>query len=186
MLWKRRARVGGLIHLYQLTDWWLTVFNPEERAFIESKYGAVLTQGSSGTVHRGGGQVQQAADFLIQLAGWFTRKDQVHLGLRILEKAREAKLEPTDLHFLLTRYIELRYKQRNDDREALGDVIHACESMIAIAPVVAAVFRRAYAGHETAVPPAHIGYAQLIIIRKKQKNLAEAKRLQREFNRVWR
>ena len=208
MFWKRKAKepeVEGYIGHYGLADWWLSEFTEEERDFIETWWQPFGASGNATLTRGAPGGGRDPYKFLYQLAGWFKRKDQVPLALKMLRKARDFEAaKVTDKHFFYDTFIEVRYKQRDDDPGALPEVVKACEEMIAIAPLAAQAFRDEQeameaqrrkisekaglpfeAGEFQSLPPSHKGYQQLITIRKKQGDKAEAERLQKEFETVW-
>lgn len=188
MFWKRSKKIGGYIGFYGLQEWWLS-FSEDERAYILERFKPF---GGEDTVTLTTGTflstTQSKAQFLYTLAGWFKTKKDSDIGIKILEESKFYLTEVLERHFWYSSYIEIRYKQRNDDSEALGDVIAACEAMIALAPDAAKKFHEGYDefGKDRAVPPGHNGYRQLITIRKKQGDKAEATRLADEFTTVWR
>lgn len=167
--------------MYGLQEWWLESFTELERDFIRSKVGDI-DRGESGPSYGIGGRQRSVTKFLTEVAGYFSRKDQVHIGLRILDEAQRPDMHPIDEHFHWMAYIDQRYKQRTEDEEAVPDVITACERMIEIAPAVAKGFKKDFQG---APLPRHPGFERLIIIRKKQKEPEEVQRLEALFEAVW-
>lgn len=81
----------------------------------------------------------------------------------------------------MNTYIEIRYKQRNEDPQALPDVIAACERMIEIATTVAKEMKAEYG----TVAPVHRGFSQLLTIRRKQKDVAAVEELERLHQECW-
>jgi hypothetical protein len=77
----------------------------------------------------------------------------------------------TDLHFALQTKIEVYYRERDTDLNALTIAIQACEQQIAIAQNVATHFKRTLFKDQL---PMHVGYTQLIIILKKQEDYRRA------------
>src|SRR5680860_1917116 len=66
------SRVQGSFGYFDLGDWWLDTFTPEERRYIEEKHkpvggsgGNSLTQGTIGRTS------QTAAGLLVGLSSWF-------------------------------------------------------------------------------------------------------------------
>ncbi len=192
----KQPEVQGGIGYHGLADWWLNEFSEDERQLIEQRLTPLfanetvtLTKGSPGDSFKADGSKIGAFDFLRTLAAWFQRKDQVPLALKVLKKAREFDASPAEWHWYYSTFIEVRYKQRDDDPQALNDVIRACEEMIRIAPDVIKQWKHEEeairarladfyhksgqppAEPRSVVPPGHKGYQQLTIIRKKQKNL---------------
>lgn len=187
MFWRRKKsepKIGGDIAQFGLEDWWMKEFSEDERVFIRSKVGDI-DHGSSNPSFGIGGRQRTVTKFLTEVAAYFSRKDQVHIGLRILEEARRPQMHPVDEHFHWMQYIEQRYKLRNEDDQAIPDVVAASERMIDIAPAVVREFKREYGSADNAVPPSHPGFERLIIIRKKQKNMSEVERLEQQFHEVW-
>lgn len=206
-MWQKRGRfesnavTSGYIGSYGLSDWWLQTFSPEERALMEARYtpmggGATLTRGNAGSG-------EDLVKFLTYLAGWFRRTDQVHIALRILDRARSEPMTPTREHFFLLTFIDVRYKQRATDESAVEDVAAACERLIEIAPSVIEDMKAEHERmeDEAAAIYAKIGeryrrtpfpgvgnspaFSRLIAIRKKQGRVDEAKRLKELYHSVW-
>ncbi len=70
--------------------------------------------------------------------------------------------------------IQVYYRGREANPEALNKSINACEKQIHISPQVAERMKSEYPNSNL---PSHVGYKQLSIILEKQKNYAEAIRL---------
>jgi hypothetical protein len=89
-----------------------------------------------------------------------------------------------DKHFAYQQLIQTNYRDRDSRPGALADAIAACQNQIAIAPQVAEAMRKEYRGQPL---PRHVGYDQLVVIRGKQGDYAEAIRLCAEARgRGWR
>jgi tetratricopeptide (TPR) repeat protein len=83
--------------------------------------------------------------------------------------ANAAARRVVDLHFVYHNMIELNYRDRNRNPDALAIAIDACRKQIALAPQAAEAFRR-----EWRVLPRPLGFWQLAVILEKQGNYAEA------------
>lgn len=192
-----------MIGHHGLADWFLSSFGDDERTYMEERWKPFGSSGAM-TLTTGQREGQPSRDdthhFLVFLAGWFDSKSDASVGMRILAKAREYEGDVVNQHVYLMKYIQTRYKQRNDDPVALDDVIDACEKMIALAPRVREGMQREHDAAEErsvelglatkrerfpGVPPRHVGFERLIIIRKKQKQTDEAQRLQESYEREW-
>jgi hypothetical protein len=201
VFWRRKKSTEQSADPRNLTQWWLTKFSEEERVHIETKLIGFVAYSFANTLAKYDKESSHEGTFrsLSFLSMHFERKDRVPLGLKILEKAKDFEASVIDWHFYYSHYIELRYKQRDDDPRALDDVIEACQKMIALSPDVISAWQQEdlerrvrsvemWGKDETGNPlglPGHKGYKQLIIIRKKQKDVAEAKRLELEYAEVW-
>ena len=186
----RRKQESGAIDHYGLTDWWLATFSAEERDYINSRYRPMGTSGGQlvgASAPADARSRAQAGWFLGILAGWFRSREDRDIALRILAKAEEASGvsgSVTDRHFAYQGLIQTHYRDRDARPGALDDAIVACQNQIAIAPKVAAAMRREYRG---AALPRHVGFDQLVVIRAKQGDYAEAVRLCQEADRQgWR
>jgi len=63
--------------------------------------------------------------------------------------------------------IEIYYRNRDNDPDALEKAIEACKQQIEISPKAKAAFQREY---KDSPLPAHKGFGQLAIIEEKRKN----------------
>lgn len=145
-LFKRPPKVEGGIGFFQLTDWWLTTFSPEERKVVEERYHPLgvsnprpLTQGKIYS------STQSPAGLLWGLASWFRSPSNRSIQQRILAKARElaeAGQNPIDIHFTYQGLIQSFYKDRDADPTALDVAIEVCLAQIEIAPQVVKAFKR--------------------------------------------
>src|SRR3989339_1039883 len=113
---------------------------------------------------------QKAIELLSALAGWFNNEQDRTIAYRMLKKAEDLITDKTDildLHFLFSSEIEIYYRHRNRDRDALNEAIKACKQQIKIAPQAASAFKKEY---KDSPLPTHKGYEQLAIIEEKEKN----------------
>jgi tetratricopeptide (TPR) repeat protein len=160
-VFKTDPAVHGEIEYYNLKDWWLTEFSPEERKHIEAVYGSITSKKNFSSSQNGSG-------FLWVLSSWFCKYDDRRLNIKILSKAYdEAKKANSilDLHFTLGMMVENYYRLRDDEPSAFDNAVKACEEQINLAPLASAQFKRQYP-HDSL--PVHTGYEQLRIIYKKQ------------------
>lgn len=171
---KSKQKIEGQIGYLGLVEWWLSAFNDKEREYIERVYQPMGHQPNSRQLTQGtiSYTSQTATALLSGLATWFTKGDDASIASKILAKAEEIGQSDTlDLHFTYQGMIQLYYRRRDVEPNALDKAIEACKKQIALAPKAAKEFRREYPGNPL---PAHIGYTQLAIILEKQKEYAEA------------
>ena len=164
---------SGLLAYHRLTDWWLSAFSEEQRAYIIQKVDP------SGEMSFASGNIlsssQSSASFLISLVSYFQSKADSGIGLELLKKAEQlnsgAEKNVLDEHFYLLNLLKLNYRRRDIEPDALQLAIEACEKQIAIAPLSAKAFLKAY---PKSTLPSHTGFEQLAIIKEKQGALEEA------------
>lgn len=77
---------GGLIGFYNLADWWLGAFTPQERSYLDNSY---QPPGSKNKRPLTRGRVEQSAqtdvEFLGELAKWFRHPQDASIADRIWE-----------------------------------------------------------------------------------------------------
>lgn len=173
-----RTSVNGLIGYYGLSDWWLSEFTEEERAYIEEKYqplGSTDTSLTKGDIEF---TSQSEISFLSNLSGWFSKPNDREMAKKILRKTEDLlpKGKVLDVHFMYQAQIETYYKERDSDPAALEKAINACRAQIALAPKAAKAFKRQWGPPL----PAHVGYRQLAIIMEKRKDFDEAIRISKQ------
>lgn len=169
------GKVKGQIGYYGLEDWWLSEFNEEERDHIEEVFQPMGSEPGSKSLTEGelSYSSQNAAGLLHALAGWFNKPGDREIAKKIIAKATELAQVGTDvldLHFSLQQKMEIYYRERETDSNALNEAIKACEDQIAIAPQAAKQFLKEYPDQQL---PGHAGYTQLAIILKKQEKHQE-------------
>lgn len=170
-----------------LLAWWESAFTPEEIKHILTKYQPMVlgvADDSSDLPIRNIIQEDGTLSVpLTRLATWFmSPPDDLPIARRLLEKGIELG-EGTegpilDRHFTYYAMIQVFYRDRNRDPEALDLAIAACETQIAFAPEVRRAWFAEYPKDRHL--PMHPGYRQLAIVREKQKDYAEAIRLSHE------
>jgi tetratricopeptide (TPR) repeat protein len=167
---KKAQGVQGDIGYFGLSEWWLSEFSEEERNYIVKTFqplGSIRDSLVKGTIAYTSGTV---IGLLSSLAGWFNKKEDRTIAYRIIKKAEELINEQSDIldiHFLFQSKIEVYYRNRDDDPNALEEAIKACKQQIEIAPKAAVAFKKEYGD---ATLPSHKGFEQLAIIEEKQKN----------------
>lgn len=156
----------GYIAFYNLNDWFYSVFSEDEIEFMENKYdpfGSSTTL-TTGTVTHG----ISVSFFLANLLAWFYSKERTELCLKIATKAEELfsteNQSYTDLHFYYQHLIQFYYKLRSNEKH-LEKAILYCNKQIAISSFVSKEMKEDFPKL-----PRHIGYEQLAIIEKKNKN----------------
>jgi hypothetical protein len=170
----RRSKVQGLIGYFDLSDWWLNEFTEIERNHIVRTY---QPMGGSGEELIKGNVLSHSHSailFLTFLAGYFDNKSDRPIANKLLKKAEELidnKTKVLDRHFLLNTLIEIYYKQRNDDPQALDFAIDSCKKQIEMALQAITVFKRQ---STDGFMPSHRGFTQLAIIEEKRGNYHEA------------
>ena len=179
-----KPKVEGEIGFFGLADWWLSTFTEQERRRIETVYQPL--GGSHGDLTKGKIETtsQTAVGLLSGLAAWFEKPNDYDLAHKILSKAWlliPGCPEVLDIHFAYQSMIEVFYRNRDTHPEALPLAIKACEEQIAMAPAAAKAFPNEpyFAGRL----PAHKGYLQLAVIREKEGDYQEAKRLSQKAQR---
>lgn len=172
---KIEGEIKGQIGYYGLEDWWLSEFSEEERNRIEEVFKPMGSDPGSKPLTEGdlSYSSQNAAGLLHALAGWFNKPGERELAKKIIAKATElaqAGSDVLDLHFSLQQRMEIYYRERETDPNALDEAIRACQDQIKIAPQAAKQFLKEYPNQPL---PGHAGYTQLAIILKKQEKHQE-------------
>jgi len=133
----RPDKIGGYIEYHGLTEWWLSSFSEDERDHIVKTFkpmgssGEVLIRGNFDFIN------QSPSRLLFDLAGWFKTKENRTIAFRLIGKAEELLNENSDIldvHFFYSNKINMYYKHREVEPEALAIAIEACKKQIAIAP----------------------------------------------------
>lgn len=165
-----------------LLTWWHSEFTKEEQDFIVAKYQPMVigsrdyqSENSVSKLIRPDGSLGMVGS-LAALATWFmSPKENLPLARKILAKGLErgeAEEGPIlDRHFTYSRMIEIFYKDRTRDPDALELAIDACKQQIALSRDAAEQFLREYPAQPL---PHHTGYHQLAIILEKEKNYSDA------------
>ncbi|HBK34273.1 TPA: hypothetical protein DEP34_02540 [Candidatus Uhrbacteria bacterium] len=167
---KSNTEIKGEIGYFGLTQWWLSGFNEQERNHILQTFQPLGGSGESLIKGEITSTSQTAIGLLSALAGWFNNEQDRTIAYRMLKKAEDLITDKTDildLHFLFSSEIEIYYRHRNRDRDALNEAIKACKQQIKIAPQAASAFKKEY---KDSPLPTHKGYEQLAIIEEKEKN----------------
>jgi tetratricopeptide (TPR) repeat protein len=171
---KSKPKIQGEIGYFGLTEWWLSEFSEDEQNYIIKTFQPLGSTGESlvkGEILSTSGT---AMGLLSSLAGWFGKKEDRVIAYRMLKKAEELIDEKTDIldmHFFYQSKLEIYYRNRENDPNALEEAINACKKQIGIAPKVAVAFKKEY-GDATLL--SHKGFEQLAIIEEKQKNFEAA------------
>ena len=163
-------RIGkGEIGYYGLEDWWLNKFTEEERNIIRNTYQPMGLGSDSLVQNEIVSSSQSKLAFLSGLSSCFKKPEYHPIANKILEKA-ETFVDKTDdvldLHFFYQNKIQIYYRNRDIDSNALDLAIQACKQQISISKEAAKAFKKELKGNL----PEHIGYKQLAIIRDKQKD----------------
>ena len=170
----KQPKIRGEIGYFGLSEWWLSEFSEEERQYILETFqplgstGNFLTEGN--ILHTS----NTAIKLLSSLAGWFRKKEDRNIAYKILMKGEELineKSDILDVHFLLQSKIEIYYRNRDNDPDALEESINACKQQIELAPKAKVAFKKEYSDSPL---PRHIGFERLAIIEEKRKNFKAA------------
>lgn len=102
---------------------------------------------------------------------WYNKKENTALCLKVCTEILELlrvtpSIDVLNLHFIYLNLINTLYKQREIET-ALKMCVVICNDSIAIAPQAAEAFRS-----QAPYLPTHVGFTQLAIIEKKNKNYA--------------
>lgn len=145
---------------HDLLKWYNENFSKEEQSLMEEKY--QFADGLS----------PDSFSFLTTLSTWFNTKANYELCKKLIEKSlsflpeKKNNINIISLHFIYQTYIQFYYKNRDVDNN-LDKAIDFCEKQIDIALKVANEFRKDEFYKE--LLPRHVGYQQLAIIYKKNK-----------------
>lgn len=166
---KSNTEIKGEIGYFGLSKWWLSEFTQLERNHILQTFQPLGGSGESLIKGEITSTSQTAIGLLSALAGWFNNEKDRTIAYRMLKKAEDLITDKTDildLHFLYNSEIEIYYRHRNRDQNALNEAIKACKQQIEIAPQAASAFNKEY---KDSPLPTHRGYEQLAIIEEKEK-----------------
>lgn len=162
-------RVKGEIGHYSLEGWWQSEFTEDERNIIKNTYQPMGLGSDSLVKNEIQSSSQSKLAFLSGLSPWFKKPEYYPISKKILEKA-ETFVDKTDdildIHFFYQNKIQVHYRNRDIDSNALDLAIQACKQQISISKKSAKAFGKNFKGDL----PEHVGYKQLAIIRNKQKD----------------
>lgn len=167
------STIKGEIGYFGLSEWWLSEFSKEERDYIIKTFRPMGSTGESLIAGNISSTSETAIRFLSVLSGWFKKIDDRAIAYRILKKSEEMINESTrvmDLHSLYHSKIEIYYKNRNNDPDALEKAIEACKQQIEISLKTKSACKREdmKLGIKNDSLPRHKGFEQLAIIEEKQ------------------
>jgi tetratricopeptide (TPR) repeat protein len=168
-----KKKVKGHIGYYGLEKWWFSEFSQEERERIEEKFQPIGSSNSSLTSGDIESSTESLLSFLSNLAGWFSKKEDLSIAYRILEKGdsfSKSTKSVLDRHFFFGQKVKAYYKSR-ENKQYFDEAVKAAEQQIALANKAAREFK---AQMPQSALPSHIGYQQLAIILEKQKEFDEA------------
>lgn len=163
-------RVGGEVARYGLEAWWLGSFTDEERQLISDTYRPLGLPHMSLTDGAATYQPELSPfAFLANLATWLNRPPHGHLARKVADFAstRPMPHDPWQTHFAYSNLCKVYYRWRDEDPDALGKAIMACERDIEVS-------RSLNPEVEEGVVVAHHCYNQLRIILDKMGRFEEA------------
>jgi hypothetical protein len=156
----------SLLKKYGLQKWFDNTFDVAEKRILISAY-------PDFTDDEAVFNSSYAASFLANSLMWYNKKDNAVICMKVISKILEllndtADISAYELHFIYLPMIQTLYKNR-DFENAFDLAIDICNRQIKIAPVVA---KEILSSPFNSIPilPEHIGFKQLAIIEKKNKN----------------
>ena len=156
----------SLLKKYGLQKWFDKTFDVAEKRILISAY-------PDFTNNEAVFDSSYAASFLANSLMWYNKKDNAVICMKVISKILEllnatADISAYELHFIYLPMIQTLYKNR-DFENSLDLAIDICNRQIKIAPVVA---KEILSSPFNSIPvlPEHIGFKQLAIIEKKNKN----------------
>jgi len=171
---KTKSSIKGEIGYLGLSEWWLSEFSEEERGYIVKTFQPLGSSGECLIKGEISSMSQTAISLLSSLAGWFRDEQHRIIAYKMLKKAEEmleqAK-DVLDIHFFWSTKIEIYYRHRDNDSNALSEAVKACIKQIEIADKAIKAFKKEYRGNPL---PTHKGYEQLAIIKEKDKDFNSA------------
>ena len=187
--------IHGYIGHLQLSDWWLSSFDEDERQYIELAFTplglGIIHEGARPTAEgnslltgsRGLQVYGRAGTFLANLAEWLNKPECRHLARRVIEQAEAIASDPLEKHDVFQVMVVVNYRDRKKHPTFLHAAIRACQKQIDIAPEAIRLWR----SQRRRTVPTHNGFEQLAIIREKEGNYAAAIRLsQAALKQGWR
>jgi len=176
---KSKPNIEGYIGYFGLQEWWLSEFSAEEKLYIEERFNPLGFSKSRLTKGKIVSTSETPLGLLSSLAGWFSKKTDLHIAHRILDKAEcliDDSTKILDKHFLYQSRIDLFYKDR-DNSQSFEKAVVACKNQIELAQVAAIAFLE---NKDNRRLPSHKGFEQLCIIKEKSKNYNEVITLSEE------
>lgn len=164
----------GLIGFFNLTRWWLTAFDEQERSLICNRCTCIGLPGTGKYWYEEAeisSWLESATKAIGGIANMFQKDGERHIAYKVLEKAESLINDETpilDIHFLYMSKIETTYLDSN-----IHECINACYQQIAISQSAAAAFRAEYRGPLVE----HTGYKRLAMIREHQGEFLECVRV---------
>lgn len=152
----------SLLEKYGLKKWFDKTFDKSEKNILLSAYPDFTDKNANFNS-------PYAAYFLAASLPWYNKKDNAVICMKVVSKVLELINETPDipayeLHFIYMPLIQTLYKNR-DFENFFFLAVDMCNRQIEIAPQVAEVIKK-----NDGYLPCHIGFEQLAIIEKKNKN----------------
>ncbi len=138
--------IHGYIGHFQLSDWWFSSFDEDERQYIELAFTplglGIIHEGARPTAEgnslltgsRGLQVYGRAGTFLANLAEWLNKPECRHLARRVIEQAEAIASDPLEKHDVFQVMVVVNYRDRKKHPTFLHAAIRACQKQIDIAP----------------------------------------------------
>lgn len=184
----KKDKVSGKIAYFNLEEWWLNEFSPEERDIIRNTFKSMNTEKGNYYIDKGNitSSSESKLSFLGNLANWFSKNEYYPIAKKIIleaEKNLDENKSILDKHFFYLDCIKLFYSNRDYYNDALDLAIEYCKKQICISKQAKNQFLKEYPNSEL---PSHTGFKQLAIIYEKDKRYDEALMITRQaFSEGW-
>lgn len=183
-MWFLKPKINGYIGFFGLVDWWLETFDTNERKSIVNLY--PKEDSIFGTSRHE--LIKEKILFtsltkLGFLSGLATtllsNKTTRDLGWRVAKTVENysdnlSSKEILDLHFFYHNLLDIFYRLREKEPEALSIAIEACKSQIQLSEKAAKAYKIENPEDDEDFLPGHKGFQQLTIIYDKQGKFEEA------------
>jgi len=177
----------GLVGYYGLSEWWMSLFTPEETNALETAFARsaslsrigqgqlVLTRGMT----QGFQATQSPARFLTGLApivGDIAHEKEPAVWAKAEELALKSD-DVLDLHVVYSGSVKAFYARRDESEDYLDAAMSAADELVNLAPDAAAAYLKKRPEHD--LPP-HRGFKLLAVAAERDGDYEEALALCRE------
>ena len=128
-------KIGGIIASLGLQDWWLSLDDQDRSDLLRYQGSQLGSSGSEslivgGTSHKGLTVMAFCSSFM----SWALAEKKYALAEKLLKCGESSEGPVLDAHYLLNAAIELYYKQRDTQQDALKQAICYCMADIKLFP----------------------------------------------------